>query len=187
METARPRHTPKRARLEAVDLLRGLLMILMVVDHTRIYFTNLRSNPTDPLLSWPALFATRWITHLCAPGFVGLAGASVFLQRRRGKSPEQAGKLLITRGLWLLLLDLTLISFGWSFTLKAPLMNVISAIGLSMIGLGLLQRFSLRLVGIVGGLIVLQHNLLGPIHAVSLGRFANDRLIVNQYMTVRHT
>ncbi len=91
METARPRHTPKRTRLEAVDLLRGLLMILMVVDHTRIYFTNIRFNPTDPLLSWAALFATRWITRLCAPGFVVLAGASVFLQRRRGKSPEQAG------------------------------------------------------------------------------------------------
>ncbi len=65
-------------------------------------------------------------------------------------------------------------------------MNVISAIGLSMIGLGLLQRFSLRLVGIVGGLIVLLHNLLDPIHAASLGRFANDRLIFNQYMTVRN-
>ena len=63
METARPRHTRKRTRLEAVDLLRGLLMILMVVDHTRIYFTNVRFNPTDPLLSWPVLFATRWITR----------------------------------------------------------------------------------------------------------------------------
>jgi uncharacterized membrane protein len=140
------RHSRSRTRLEAVDLLRGLLMILMVLDHTRIYFSRVRFNPTDPLLSWPALFATRWITYLCAPGFIALAGASVFLQRQRGKSPEQAEQLLITRGLWLLFLDLTLISFGWSFTLRAPFMNVISDIGLCMIGLGFLQRFSLRFV-----------------------------------------
>ena len=65
METASPRHTPKRTRLEAVDLLRGLLMILMVVDHTRIYFTNVRFNPTDPLLSWAALLRPAG-SRICA-------------------------------------------------------------------------------------------------------------------------
>ena len=160
-----------RVRLEAVDLLRGLLVILTVTDHTRIYFSNVHVTPTDLSLSWPVLFARRWITHLCAPGCIALAGASVYLQRQRGKSAKQTEHLLVMRGLWLLFLDVTLISFGWSFTLKAPFMNVISAIGLSLIGLGLLQRLSVRMIGMLGALIVLLHNLLDPIHAAGLGRF----------------
>lgn len=67
-------------------------MILMALDHTRDYFSNVISDPTDPLTSWPALFVTRSVTHLCAPGFVALTGTSVFLQRQRGKSPDQAAR-----------------------------------------------------------------------------------------------
>lgn len=167
-------------RLEAVDLLRGLLMLLMAVDHTRDYFSSAAVNPTDPLNSWPALFATRWMTHLCAPGFTALCGASVYLQRQRGKSAAQAAKLLYTRGLWFLLLDLTLISFAWSFTFKAPFMNIISTIGICMVGLGALQRFSVRTVGIIGALIVLLHNLLDPIQAASLRHFSNLWVLIHQ-------
>src|SRR5437763_11499187 len=104
--------TQPKMRLEALDLLRGLLMILMALDHTRDYFSNVTINATAPLQSWPALFITRWITHLCAPGFVALAGTSVYLQRRRGKSAERVSWLLFSRGAWLLLLDLSLITFG---------------------------------------------------------------------------
>ncbi len=177
-----PTLTPKptRQRLEAVDLLRGLLMILMALDHTRDYFSNVTINPTDPAQSWPALFATRWVTHLCAPGFIALSGASVYLQRQRGKSVHQATRLLFTRGLWLLFLDLTLISFGWSFTLRAPFMNVISTIGICMIGLASLQRLSARAIGVIGALIILLHNLLDPIHASNLGRFANLWILIHQ-------
>jgi uncharacterized membrane protein len=70
------------------------------------------ANPGDPLTSWPALFATRWITHLCAPGFIALAGISVYLQRRRGKSVEQMTRMLVTRGVWLILLEVTVIRFN---------------------------------------------------------------------------
>ena len=167
-------------RLEAVDLLRGLLMLLMAVDHTRDYFSSAAVNPTDPLNSWPALFATRWMTHLCAPGFTALCGASVYLQRQRGKSAAQAARLLYTRGLWFLLLDLTLISFAWSFTFKAPFMNIISTIGICMVGLGAMQRFSVRTVGIIGALIVLLHNLLDPIQAASLRHFSNLWVLIHQ-------
>jgi uncharacterized membrane protein len=167
-------------RLEAVDLLRGLLMILMALDHTRDYFSNLTVNPTDPTQSWPGLFATRWVTHLCAPGFIALCGASVALQRQRGRSAEQAARLLFTRGLWLLILDLTVISFGWSFTLRAPFMNVISTIGVCMMGLAALQRLSSRSIGVIGGLIVLLHNLLDPIQASSLGRFSNLWILIHE-------
>ncbi len=108
---------PESRRLESVDLLRGLLMVLMAIDHTRDYFTRLSGiDLTDPGQSWPTLFATRWITHLCAPGFLALAGASVSLQRQRGKSAAQMRKLLFTRGLWLILLEVTVISYGWSFS-----------------------------------------------------------------------
>ena len=96
---------PAIRRLESIDILRGLLMILMAIDHARDYFTSLHGfNPTDPLHSWPALFATRWITHLCAPGFIALAGTSVFLQRKRGKPPGAMSALLVSRGLWLMFL-----------------------------------------------------------------------------------
>ena len=112
--SAEPVKPPTR-RLESIDLLRGLLMILMALDHTRDFFTSATVDATDPTTSWPALFFTRWITHLCAPGFVALAGTSVYLQRHRGKTRGQVGKLLLTRGLWLIFLEVTLISFGWFF------------------------------------------------------------------------
>jgi uncharacterized membrane protein len=171
---------PVRVRLEAVDLLRGLLMLLMALDHTRDYFSSVTINPTDPLYSWPALYITRWVTHLCAPGFVALTGTSVYLQRQRGKSPQQVTRLLWTRGLWFLLLDVTLISFAWSFTFRYPYLNIIWTIGLCMIGLAFLQRFSIRTIGVIGVLIVLLHNLLDPIQASSLHEAGDLWILIHQ-------
>jgi uncharacterized membrane protein len=160
-------------RVETVDLLRGLLMILMALDHARDFFSGVAVNPTDPLRSWPALFATRWITHLCAPGFVALAGTSVYLQRARGKSQAEIARLLLTRGLWLILLEVTLISFTWSLTFLAPFFQVIWAVGAGMILLAGLQWLPVKAVGAIGVAIVVLHNLLDPIPASSLGVFAN--------------
>ena len=112
---------PASYRLESIDLLRGLLMLLMALDHTRDFFSVPAGDPGDPLTSWPALFATRWITHLCAPGFIALAGISVYLQRRRGKSAEQMTRMLLTRGAWLILLEVTVVSFAWAFSLSTYL------------------------------------------------------------------
>jgi hypothetical protein len=78
-----PARSGRTYRVESVDVLRGLLMVIMALDHTRDYFSNVAIDPTDPMYSWPALFITRWITHICAPGFILLAGASVYLQRQR--------------------------------------------------------------------------------------------------------
>ena len=159
-------------RLESIDLLRGLLMLLMAIDHSRDFFTSASGfDPTDPTRSWPALFATRWITHLCAPGFIALAGTSVFLQRQRGKSAGQMSRLLFTRGLWLAFLEVTVISFGWSFAF-GPGLQVIWAIAISMIFLSLLQRLPVVVIGAVGALIVLFHNLLDPITGSQLGNFS---------------
>jgi uncharacterized membrane protein len=164
--------TPSRGRIEAVDLLRGLLMVLMALDHTRDYFSRYTINPVDPTQSWPALFITRWVTHLCAPGFIALAGASVYLQRQRGKSSSQLARLLLTRGLWLVFLEVTVISFGWSFA-WAPFLQVIWAIGIAMIGLSALVRLPTAAIGSIGAAIVLLHNLLDPISAERFGRFAD--------------
>ncbi len=150
---------PESRRLESVDLLRGLLMLLMAIDHSRDFFSSVSGvDPTDPTQSWPALFATRWITHLCAPGFVALAGASVYLQRQRGKTAAQTAKLLATRGLWLIFLEFTVISFGWSFAF-APGLQVIWAIGFAMLFLAALQRLPTIVIGCIGAAIVLVHNL----------------------------
>jgi uncharacterized membrane protein len=160
---------PASRRLESIDILRGLLMIVMAIDHARDYFTSVSGfDPSDPLHSWPALFATRWIAHLCAPGFIALAGTSVYLQRKRGKPRGEMAKLLVTRGLWLMFLEITVISFGWSFAL-GPGLQVIWAIGVSMVFLAMLQRFSPVVIGVIGAVIVLGHNLLDGIRIEGVG------------------
>ena len=170
---------PRARRLESIDMLRGLLMILMALDHTRDFFSTLQVDATDPQTSWPLLFATRWVTHLCAPGFVALAGASVYLQRQRGKTTAQLRRLLVTRGLWLVLMELTVVSFGWSFTF-APFLQVIWAVGFAMAGLGLVLGLPDWAIGGLGAAILLLHNLLDPIRAVSFGDFKDLWLILHQ-------
>jgi uncharacterized membrane protein len=167
-----------RARVEAVDLLRGLLMILMALDHARDFFSGAGVNPTDALKSWPALFATRWVTHLCAPGFVALAGTSVYLQRERGKSRGAVARLLLTRGLWLIFLEMTLISFLWSLTVWEPFFQVIWAVGVGMIVLAGLQWLPVKVVGAVGVAIVVLHELLDGVKAAP--GWANVWALVHQ-------
>jgi uncharacterized membrane protein len=164
---------PASRRLESIDLLRGLLMILMALDHTRDFFSSARVDTTDPLSSWPMLFFTRWITHLCAPGFVALAGTSVYLQRHRGKTRQQISRLLFTRGSWLIFLEVTLISFGWFFTWPPLFFQVIWAVGASMIVLAALQWLPVAVVGAIGAAIILLHNLLDPLSSSRFGAEAN--------------
>jgi uncharacterized membrane protein len=176
---------PASYRLESIDLLRGLLMLLMALDHTRDFFSVPTGDPGDPLTSWPALFATRWIAHLCAPGFIALAGISVYLQRRRGKSAEQMTRMLLTRGAWLILLEVTVVSFAWAFS-PSTYLQVIWAIGVSMICLGLLQRFSRAVAGAVGISILLLHNLLDPIRAASFGRWSLLWNMIHEQLLLRY-
>jgi uncharacterized membrane protein len=159
-------------RIATVDLLRGLIMIVMALDHTRDFFSNAGVDPTDPLHSWPALFFTRWITHLCAPGFVALAGTSIYLQRQRGRSKTFMAKRLVTRGLWLIFVELAIVSFGLFFTYHFHFLQVIYAIGASMILLAALQFLPTWCVALYGFAIVLLHNLLDGINANQLGHFS---------------
>jgi uncharacterized membrane protein len=160
-------------RLDAIDMLRGLVIALMVLDHVRDFFhaDAFVFDPTDPVRTTPLLYATRWVTHLCAPTFVFLAGVSAYLQGVNGKDRPTLSRFLLTRGLWLVLLEVTIVSFGFSFALPFLFLQVIWAIGVSMVILAGLIWLSPRVVLGVGVVIVAGHGLLGPINAADLGAF----------------
>src|SRR5690242_6290467 len=100
-------------RLVSVDMLRGLVMVIMALDHTRDFMTYLRFPPEDMAHTYGALFFTRFITHYCAPVFAFLAGTGAFLATSRGKSIQQVSWFFFTRGLWLLFLEFTVVDFAW--------------------------------------------------------------------------
>lgn len=159
-------------RLREIDILRGLVIVLMALDHVRDYFhvDAFTSNPLDPDTTTPWLYATRWITHLCAPTFVLLTGVSAALQRERGKSVGALSWLLATRGAWLIVLELTVLSFGWSFGFPYPLfLQVIWAIGWTMLALAALVWLPRAMVFAIGLVIVVGHNLLDPITPAQFG------------------
>jgi uncharacterized membrane protein len=163
-----------RRRLDHVDLLRGLVMVIMVLDHVRAYLTEVRFDPTDLARTDAALFATRWITHFCAPTFVFLAGASAWIAGTRRTRGELA-RFLLTRGLWLILLEVTVISFGWYFTTRMTMgvvAQVIWVIGASMVVLAGLIHLPRAAVAAFGLALVLGHNLLDGITPEQLGAFA---------------
>jgi len=107
--TAAEVREPGRSRIDSIDLLRGIVMVIMMLDHTRdfVHSGGLLFDPTDLTKTTVTLFLTRWITHYCAPIFVFLAGTGAYLQLARGKSKRQLSKFLVSRGLWLIVLELT--------------------------------------------------------------------------------
>jgi uncharacterized membrane protein len=161
-----------RPRLDSVDLLRGLVMVLMALDHVRDFFTELRFDPTNLSQTTVPLFFTRWITHFCAPTFVFLAGAGAFLQGARGKGRSELAGFLVTRGLWLVVLELTVVRLGWAFDLNyAGLLwvQVIWVIGVSMVVLAGLVYLPLPVIAAFGLVMITTHNLFDGITPESLG------------------
>lgn len=154
-------------RIYSIDFTRGLVMILMVLDHVRdlMHVSSITQNPVDLLTTTPSLFFTRLITHLCAPIFVFLAGTSAYILFINRQNPEQSRKFLIKRGFWLLFLEFTLINFGVWFDIgfHTYLFQVIAAIGCGLIILSFIQRLSLVTIGITGLTIIFGHNLLSTI------------------------
>jgi uncharacterized membrane protein len=174
-EAGRPAPGPlladPRGRLSSIDVVRGIVMVLMVLDHTRDFFTNARFDPTDLAQTTPALFLTRWITHYCAPAFVFLAGTAAFLTGSRGRTRPDLARFLVTRGLWLIVLEVTLVRWGATFHLPFDFLGlqVIWAIGVSMIalaGLIFLPRSAIAAFAIVT---IAGHNLLDGVEARDLG------------------
>ncbi|NJO02367.1 MAG: DUF1624 domain-containing protein [Bacteroidia bacterium] len=165
--------TIKSARITSLDFIRGLVMILMALDHTRDYFYQgtFFVDPLDLSTTTPWLYATRWITHLCAPTFVFLAGTSAFLYGARQTRLAALSRFLWTRGLWLIFLELTIITFGWWFDVQYRLflIQVIWAIGWSMLLMSRIIYLPLSWIRLLGLVIVFGHNLLDPIHFEATG------------------
>jgi uncharacterized membrane protein len=161
-----------RMRLDSIDLLRGLVMVLMALDHTRDFFGGSGANPRD--VAAPALFLTRWITHYCAPTFIFLAGLSAFLYGARGRSTGEVSRYLFTRGLFLVVLEFTVVTFGWTFAPFTPhvLAQVIWAIGMCMIVLSVLVYLPRAAIAAIALAMIAGHNLLDGIRAGTFGGVA---------------
>ena len=156
---------PARQRIDSVDLLRGIVMVVMMLDHTRDYIHSgvFLFDPLDLSKTTVWLFLTRWITHYCAPTFVFLAGTGAYLQYARGKSKSELSRFLITRGLWLIILEVTLVRFLITFSVSPKLLfflQVIWVIGASMIVLAALIHLPLKVVAGFGLAMIALHNLL---------------------------
>jgi uncharacterized membrane protein len=158
-----------RRRLEAVDVVRGVIMILMALDHTRDFFGMPGANPVNMLTTTPPLFFTRLVTHICAPVFFLLTGTGAFLSLRR-KPVSELSRFLLTRGLWLIFLDLFLVRcFGFQFNVDyhVTLLLVLWALGWSMITLSALVRLPARYVTAFGVVLIAGHNLLDGLRITS--------------------
>ncbi|MGI8464612.1 DUF1624 domain-containing protein [Pectobacterium punjabense] len=156
-------------RLIAIDALRGLVMVLMLLDHVReTFYLHLQlADPIDVTSTDPMLFINRTLAHLCAPVFVFLTGLSAALYHQKGQDRRQTALFLFQRGLILIVLEITLINFAWTFQFPPQViyLQVIWAIGMSMLALSALIWLPARLVFIVGLVIVGGHNLLDALHA----------------------
>ncbi|GAB2533175.1 DUF1624 domain-containing protein [Spirosoma aerophilum] len=154
-------------RVTAIDVTRGLVMIIMALDHVRdlLHTPALTQNPTDLSTTTPAVFMTRWITHLCAPTFVFLSGTSAYLSLRKQEANGNRGaarRFLLKRGLVLILLELTIINFAFWFDshFQSLMLQVIYVIGGGLMILSLLAKLPTKMVGIIGLVIVFGHNIL---------------------------
>ena len=156
-----------RKRIESIDLLKGLVMVIMALDHTRDYFhySAFFFDATDPTqTTWP-IFFTRFITHFCAPAFSFLAGISAFMIGKR-KPIDELSSFLIKRGLWLVFVEIVLINFAWKFDVQFRNigLQVIWSLGISMIVLAGLIRLPKRMIMLFSIVIIFGHNLLDNIH-----------------------
>jgi uncharacterized membrane protein len=163
---------PSPRRIDSIDLLRGIVMVIMMLDHTRDFVHNaaLQFDPTDLSRTTVALFFTRWITHFCAPVFVFLAGTGAYLQLARGKSKRELSRFLVTRGLWLIVLEVTVVKLGVSFNPDyrfLGFLQVIWVIGVSMIVLAGLIHLPKFVIAAFGLLMIVLHNLLDGFRVTS--------------------
>lgn len=153
----------KSKRVESIDLLRGIIMVIMALDHTRDFFhiKAFSGDPLDHATTTPILYATRWVTHFCAPLFIFLAGTSAWFQSRR-KTVKELSSFLMSRGLWIILIDVFVITLITTANIRYDvfIIQVLWSIGISMVILGLMIRLPFKIILATGLLIVLGHNLL---------------------------
>ncbi len=164
----------KSVRLESVDLLRGIVMILMALDHTRDFFGNSAINPTDLSRATASLFFTRWITNICAPVFFLLVGTGAWLSLRR-KSKSALSRFLFTRGLWLIFLELVLLrGLAWQFNFdyQLTMLVILWALGWAMIVLSALVYLPAWAITLFGIVMIATHNLTDAVAPAAFGAFA---------------
>jgi uncharacterized membrane protein len=157
-------------RIYAIDFVRGLVIVIMALDHVRdlLHTTSISHDPVDLRSTTVALFFTRWITHFCAPVFVFLAGTSAYIMMRNQSNLAQTRRFLFTRGLWLMLLEFTIINFGIWFDIYFQTMffQVIFAIGFGFFVLSIFISVPAHILGMIGLSIIALHNLL-PVLKIS--------------------
>ena len=176
---------PAVTRLTSVDALRGLVMVIMALDHVRdfAHAGAMTFNPLDLTRTTPILFFTRWVTHVCAPAFMLLAGVGASLLLQRDGSRARVSRFLWTRGLWLIVLELTVMRLAMNFTFSTQypvIVLVLCALGLSMIALSALIYLPVRAIAAVSVGIILLHNLLDGVQASQLGAWAGVWRLLHQ-------
>ena len=165
---------PRNPRLPSVDALRGLVMILMALDHIRDFFHSsaMHFQPDDLARTTTALFFTRWITHICAPVFMFTAGLAAFLWFRRNRTKIQLSRFLWSRGLWLVLLEITVIRLAFTFGSGPIILTVLWALGWSMVILGFLVYLPVRVLAAISLAVIALHNLTDSLPASKFGAAA---------------
>jgi uncharacterized membrane protein len=166
-------------RLDCVDLLRGIVMVLMALDHARDYFGAPGFSPEDLAHTTGPLFFTRFVTHFCAPAFFLLAGTGGYLSAARGKSVAQISRFFWTRGFWLVVLSLTVVSYSWSFQVGFWFADVLWALGWSMVAMAVIVRLPLRWIAVSSIAMIVLHNLLDAVNPAVFGRFAGLWLLLH--------
>src|SRR6266513_1712696 len=146
-------------RIRSLDLIRGVVLILMAIDHVRVYSGIPAGGPT------PGIFFTRWVTHFCAPAFAFLAGTGAYLLGRKLQDRRALARFLATRGLLLVALELTVLHVAWTFTFDFThlLAGVIWMLGWSMVLMAALVQLPPAVVGVVGLLLIFGQNLITPL------------------------
>jgi uncharacterized membrane protein len=176
-----------KSRIHSVDILRGAVMIIMALDHTRDFFhiTGMTQDPTDLSTTTPALFFTRWITHYCAPIFLFLSGVSAFLSGQK-KSKEELSLFLIKRGFWLIVVEVLIVTLGITFNpfYNFVILQVIWAIGWSMVILGVLVRTNKTVILIIGLVIFLGHNVFDYL---TIPKEGAGSVLINLFITSPRT
>ena len=166
--TVSPVSSSPSSRIVSLDIFRGLIMVVMALDHTRDFFTNVPFEPETLAKTWPALFFTRWITHFCAPMFFLLAGTGAYLYGHRRTAAEPT-RFLWTRGLWLIVLEFTIVGTAWSFQIPFGFFGVIWALGASMILMAAIVRLPLRWIAALAATMILFHDLLDRVRPAKFG------------------
>jgi uncharacterized membrane protein len=180
-----PAAAPPTPRVEAIDALRGAVMILLALDHVRDYVHRgaMSASPTDLATTTPVLFLSRWVTHLCAPTFMLTAGLGAFLWWQRGRTRTQLSVFLLSRGAWLMLLEVTVMRVAYDFDLvsRDPVfLLVLWVLGLCMVGLAALVWLPIPALATLSLAVIVLHNGLDAVTADRFGSAAGVWNLLHQ-------